>query len=196
MSENTGTTGTATETAKEKKARLAAEEAAKSGQSNGETPPATGDAAPTATRAKAPDTSKVTLDAINAAALAAPDLVTASAPTRERSTEQKAMDAVAEKAYAAWLKADKPTVWGKMPVINYFLTDEEVAPYRYLIRRACSIVEPAEGSPGVRVRFGNEFTLSETMAAKIKRPDDAGKTVLSWAAVDKRTMEDKPSENK
>jgi hypothetical protein len=31
------------------------------------------------------------------------------------------------------------------------------------------------------------------MAAKIGRPDDAGKTVLAWAAVDKRTMEDKPS---
>lgn len=196
MSENTGTTGTATETAKERKARLAAEEAAKTGQSNGETPASEKAEGVKATRSKAPDTSKVTLDAIGRASLAAPDLITASAPTRERSVEQKAMDAVAEKAYAAWLKADKPTVWGKMPVITYFLTDEEVAPYRYLIRRACSIVEPAEGSPGVRVRFGNEFTLSETMAEKIGRPDDAGKTVLSWAAVDKRTMEDKPSDKK
>jgi hypothetical protein len=193
MSADTDTTSSPTETARERKARLTAEAAANSGQGNTETPAADGAETPTATRAKAPDTSGIELDAINAAALAPADLIEASAPTRERKPEQKAMDEVAAKAYAAWLKAQRPTVWGKMPVVTYFLTEEEVPGYRYLIRRACSIVEPAEGSPGVRVRFGNEFTLSEEMAAKIGRPDDAGKTVLAWAAVDKRTMEDKPS---
>lgn len=141
-------------------------------------------------RAKAPDTSTVDLTAINAAALAMPDLISAAAPTRERSDQQKAMDEVAKRAYAAWVEAHRPAIWQKMPVVTYFLDDADVPKYRYLIRRAASIVEPADGSPGVRVRFGNEFTLSETMAAKIKKPELAGKTVLAWAAIDKRATED------
>lgn len=143
-----------------------------------------------ATRAKTPDTSGITAEAINAAALAVPDLVAAAAPVRERSAEQKLMDAVAAKAYQAWLDAKKPSVWQKMPVVTYFLDEGEVAAYRYLIRRACGIVEPAEGASGVRVRFGNEFTLSAAMAAKIKHPELEGKIVLAWAAIDKREAAD------
>lgn len=140
-------------------------------------------------RAKTPDTSKITPDAINAAVLAAEDLVTAAQPMRERSAEQKVMDGVAVKAYAEWVKAGRPSAWGKVPVVTYFVTAEEAPAYRYLIKRACAIVPPDGNSIGVRVRFGNEFTLSEQMAQKINRPDDAGKTVLAWAAVDKRTTE-------
>ena len=140
------------------------------------------------TRAKAPDTSKINVDAIQGAALAAPSLIAASVPERARSDAQKAMDAVATRAYDAWLKAGKPTLWQKTPVVTYFLTPEEVPAYRYLIRRACDIVEPAEGSPGVRVRFGNEFTLTEAQAKEIDRPSDAGKTVLAWTAIDKRNL--------
>src|SRR5260370_6045495 len=110
-----------------------------------------GDAKPA--RAKAPDTSKITAEGINAAALAVPDLITASQPVRERSAEQKAMDAVAVKAYDAWVAAKRPAVWQKMPVVTYFLDDSEVAAYRYLIRRACAIVEPGKPSAGVPVRF-------------------------------------------
>ena len=187
-----------TETAKEKKARLAAEagaagtagDGAGSGQdaaSGTETPKA---------RSKAPDTSDVDLDAINAATLAPSDLITASAPMRERSDQQKAMDKVAARAYEAWVKAERPSVWAKIPVVTYFLAEDDVKKYRYLIRRACSIVEPEGDSTGVRVRFGNEFTLSEQMAEKLGMANNAGKTVLAWAAVDKRTMEDKPEEKK
>lgn len=181
------------ETAKERKARLAAETAA-NGQEGQEGTEGPEEAKETKPRQKAPDTSNVSLDSINAATLAVADLVNASAPMRERSEQQKAMDAVAVKAYNEWVKADRPSVWQKMPVVTYFLSTEDVPKYRYLIRRACSIVEPVEGYPSVRVRFGNEFTLSETMAGKIGRPDDAGKTVLAWAAVEKRSAEDKPEE--
>lgn len=142
-------------------------------------------------RAKTPDTSKITPDAINGATLAAPDLVSAAQPMRERSPEQKVMDGVAVKAYAEWVKADRPSAWGKVPVVTYFVTAEEAPAYRYLIRRACAIVPPDGNSIGVRVRFGNEFTLSEQMAEKIGRPDDAGKTVLAWAAVDKRSSDER-----
>jgi hypothetical protein len=145
-------------------------------------------------RAKAPDTSKISADAINAATLAVPDLVQAAQPMRERSDEQKVMDKVAEKAYAEWVKADRPSTWGKVPVVTYFLSPEDVPAYRYLIRRACAIVPPDGNSFGVRVRFGNEFTLSQQMAEKIGRPDDAGKTVLAWAAVDKRATEERKTE--
>ena len=145
-------------------------------------------------RAKAPDTSGISAEAINAATLAAPDLIHAAQPMRERSTEQKLMDKVAERAYAEWVKAERPSAWAKVPVVTYFLSPDDVAAYRYLIRRACAIVEPQDGSIGVRVRFGNEFTLSQQMAEKIGRPDDAGKTVLAWAAVDKRATEERKTE--
>jgi hypothetical protein len=146
-------------------------------------------------RAKAPDTSKITATGINAAALAVPDLLSASQPVRERSAEQKLMDVVAVKAYNAFVAAKRPSVWQKMPVITYILDDSEVAAYRYLIRRACAIVEPVKPSAGVRVRFGNEFTLSEEMAKKIGKPDAAGKTVLAWAAIDKREPTDESKKN-
>jgi hypothetical protein len=146
-------------------------------------------------RAKAPDTTGITADDINAAVLAIPDLVSAAAPVRERSAEQKIMDGVAAKAYAEWIKAKKPSVWQKMPVVTYFLDAEKVPAYRYLIRRACAIVEPADGSTGVRVRFGNEFTLSEAMAKKIGKTELTGKTVLAWAAIDKREATDEKDKN-
>lgn len=150
---------------------------------------------PKAARAKAPDTSKITPEGINAAILAPADLVAAAAPVRERSAEQKLMDGVATRAYGEWIKAKKPSVWQKMPVVTYVLDAEEVAAYRYLIRRACAIVEPADGSTGVRVRFGNEFTMTEAMAAKHKHPEYAGKTVLAWAAIDKREATDDTKKN-
>ena len=142
-------------------------------------------------RSKAPDTSKISVDAINAAALATPDLIQAAQPMRERSAEQKVMDQVAERAYDAWVKAERPSTWSKVPVVTYFLSPEDVRAYAYLIRRACAIVEPQGDSIGVRARFGNEFTLSQQMAEKIGRPDDAGKTVLAWAAVDKRSTDER-----
>lgn len=194
MSEQTDAT-TTKETAKDRKAREAAEAAA---GTDGATPTqdgatANGEATATKTRSKAPDVSTVTLDAINGATLAPQELVVAAAPMRERNDQQKAMDAVAVKAYEAWIKAGRPSIWAKVPVVTYFLEEADVPKYKYLIRRACAIVEPAEGSPGVRVRFGNEFTLSEQMANRpeINRPDDAGKIVLAWAAVDKRNVEDR-----
>jgi hypothetical protein len=164
------------------------------GQESPQEPTETASATP---RKKTPDTSTVSLDGINAATLAIPDLIAAAAPMRERKEQQKAMDKVAARAYAAWVKAGRPSVWNKMPVITYFLDEDDVPKYKFLIRRACAIVEPEGDAPGVRVRFGNEFTLPETMAAKMKdaehpegRPDLAGKHVLAWAAVDKRAVED------
>lgn len=182
------------ETAKQKRDREAAEAAANAAGNAQDGQSGTNDAKETKPRQKAPDTSTVELDAINAASLASTDLINASAPMRERSDQQKAMDKVAARAYEAWIKAERPSVWAKIPVVTYFLSEDDVKKYRYLIRRACAIVEPVGDSGGVRVRFGNEFTLSEQMAEKLGMPDNAGKTVLAWAAVDKRTMEDKPED--
>jgi hypothetical protein len=117
-----------------------------------------------------------------------------TAPVRKRKPVQIAMDAVAAQAYSDWVAGGRQTVWSRMPVITYFLSPDDVAGYRTLIRKACLLVTPesyekdgATVEPsGVRARFGKEFTLSEKMASKIGRPDDAGKTVLAWAAIDKR----------
>jgi hypothetical protein len=159
------------------------------GSGNGEQP-----ATPAArTRSKAPDTSGITQDAIESGFVSiGGGLAAAGAPVRERKPEQKLMDAVAEKAYREWVTAGRPSQWEKLPVVTYFLDDEELPKYRYLIRRACAIVEPDNGATGVTVRFGNEFTLSEKMATRLDPEnvngllDHIGKNVLMWAAVDKR----------
>jgi len=191
-------TGQQTGQENEQTGQQTGQENEQTGQENEQTGQQTGQEAAAATpRKRTPDTSTVTLDGINAATLGTADLIAASAPMRERNEPQKAMDKVAARAYAAWIKADRPSVWNKIPVITYFLDEDDVPKYKFLIRRACAIVEPEGDAPGVRVRFGNEFTLSEAMAAKMKdeehpegRMDLAGKHVLAWAAVDKRAVED------
>jgi hypothetical protein len=113
----------------------------------------------------------------------------ATTPTRVRRPKQLAMDTVAKQAYADWIAADRPMVWAKIPVITYFLDPDQVSDFRSLIKHACEIVNPeTEGVTGVRARYGTEFVLSEKMATKIGKPDMAGKTVLTWAAVDKRKV--------
>lgn len=118
----------------------------------------------------------------------------ATAPTRNRKPAQQAMDKVAQSAYSDWVEAGRPVKWDDMPVITYFLNPDDVARYRTLIRKAVGTVIPQpyekDGKTveptGVRARYGNVFTLAEKMAAKIGHPNDAGKTVLAWAAIDKR----------
>lgn len=146
-------------------------------------------------RSKAPDTSGITEEEIQSGFVSiGGGLAAAGAPVRERKPEQKLMDAVAVSAYRKWIEADRPSQWEKLPVVTYFLDDEELPKYRYLIRRACAIVEPENGASGVTVRFGNEFTLSEKMANRLDPAnengllDQIGKNVLMWAAVDKRQV--------
>jgi hypothetical protein len=146
-------------------------------------------------RKKAPDTSKLDLDGIDAAILAPAELIKAATPIRARSDEQVKMDAVAQRAYDAWVKAGKPTLWQNMPVVTYFLDEgDELEGYRYLIKHSAAVVKDDAGTPGnARIRWGNEFTVSEEMAARLKNPDGsvgrpevAGKTVLAWAVINKR----------
>jgi hypothetical protein len=128
------------------------------------------------------------------AADVAEDFRQETTPVRARNPVQSAMDIVAEQAYHDWTAANRPSVWKNMPVITYFLDPGDVADYRKLIRRACELVTPEpyekDGKTvepsGVRARFGKEFVLSEKMAGKIGKPEAAGKTVLAWAAIDKR----------
>lgn len=168
------------------------------GQQDGDTP-TTGEApTPTpatpakAARAKAPDTSGITAEGIKSAVLAMDVLLSASEPERARKDEQKLMDDVVANAYKRWVEAGRPTLWQKMPVGTYFLTEDELRPYKYLITQAAKIVKPepdekGEVAPGVTIRFGNEFTLTEEVAQRIEgHEQDAGKTVLAFAAIDKQ----------
>jgi hypothetical protein len=157
------------------------------------------------TRSKTPDTSDVSLDAIKAAVIADPtdpdlgdasEFFAAGQPQRARKPEQEAMDEVAAAAYQKWVKAGRPSQWAKMPVVTFYLTDEDLPKYRHLIRRACLFVDPESPDTGVRVHFGNEFTLSEKMAAKIGREEDTGKNVLMWAAIAKRKVSEDDARKK
>ena len=148
-------------------------------------------------RHRTPDTSGISLDSIKGAVVADPtdpelgdasDFFAAGAPQRARKPEQQAMDEVAAAAYQKWVKADRPSQWAKMPVVTFYVSDEDLPGYKHLIRRACLFVEPEAPDTGVRVHFGNEFTLREDMARKIGREDDVGKTVLMWAAIAKRKV--------
>lgn len=133
-----------------------------------------------------PDAAVITPDMVNLAVEAPVDFRATVAPVRARNDAQKAMDAVATKAYESWIAADRPTLWQKMPVITYFLTPEQVNPMRTLIRRAGEYVVPQGDDTGVRIRFGKEFVLTEEKAKQIEQPEAAGRTVLAWAAIAKR----------
>lgn len=148
-------------------------------------------------RTPTPDTSDVSPDAIKAAVIADPndpelgdaaEFFAAGQPQRARKAEQVAMDEVAQAAYQKWVKADRPTKWANMPVVTFYLTDEELPKYKLLIRRACKFATPEGEDEAVKEHLGNEFTLNEKMAEKIGRPDEAGKNVLMWAAVAKRKV--------
>lgn len=148
-----------------------------------------------APRKKAPDTSGINLEAIDAAALAPAEVVKAATPTRARRDEQIRMDVVAQRAYDAWISAGKPTLWQNMPVVTYFLDEgEELEGFRHLIKQSASVVKNDAGESSIaRIRWGNEFTVSEGMAARLRNPDGtvgrpevAGKTVLAWAVINKR----------
>ena len=133
------------------------------------------------------------------------DLRSAATPVRNRKPVQLAMDKVAAKAYQDWIAAGRPSTWSRMPVITYFIDPGiedghgSLADHRKWIRAAVSIIpaEPYEKDgktvepSGVRARFGTEFVLTEKMAAKIGHPEHAGKTVLVWAAIDKRHVADR-----
>lgn len=117
-------------------------------------------------------------------------------PIRNRKALQLAMDEVVAQAYHDWVAGDRQTLWQKMPVVTYFIDPAEeysdgtnvLAERRKMIRKACEVVTPEDPDTGVRIRFGREFPLSEKQAEKIGRPDDAGKTVLAWAAIAKRKV--------
>jgi hypothetical protein len=182
----------ATETRAQKRAREAAE-AASSEQGTGEATPdgqaPDGEQAPELTPEQVAEAAKIA--AVSGFTVApTEEFRTATTPVRKRSPVQAAMDAVAASAYADWIKADRPSTWSRMPVITYFLDPEEVEDYKRMIRRAVLNLDPddPEKANGVRARFGKEFPLTEKMAEKIGKPDEAGKTVLAWAAVDKRKV--------
>src|SRR5215831_16930940 len=125
-----------------------------------------------------------------------------SQPVRNRKPVQLAMDGVAQQAYADWVDAGRPSTWQRMPVITYFIDPDtedghgSLSDYRRWIRAAVLIAVPTpyekDGETiepsGVRARFGKEFTLTPKMAEKIGKPEEAGKTVLAWAAIDKRKV--------
>lgn len=153
-----------------------------------------------AERAKAEKAAKVAaavakVEQFTTAAAAPEDFRDATKPVRARNEVQLAMDRIAANAYNDWIAAGRPVLWQKIPVITYFLDADEIDEYKKLIRRACANVEatPYQNDDGetvtptgVRARLGKEFVLREDMAAKIGNPDAAGKTVLAWAAIDKR----------
>lgn len=139
---------------------------------------------------------QVAIAAIQGFSVASPEFAAVTTPVRNRKPLQREMDKVAEQAYSDWVSADRPTAWVKIPVITYFLLPEDVADYRKMIRKACEIVVPvnyendgtAVEPSGVRARYGKEFVLTEAMAkrAGITEEWKIGRTVLAWAAVDKR----------
>jgi hypothetical protein len=165
--------------------------------------PVEGTATPRRTT-KASDIEKINTEQIEAAELGvniSTLLVRATAPQRVRSEQQIAMDTVAQRAYNAWVARGRPAAWGKLPSVTYFLDPDEVDHWKYLIRRATELIDPApfkdkDGNdvvaPGVRWRFGTAVTLTPELADKIGRPEDAGKTILAWAAVDKRGFAAEP----
>lgn len=132
-----------------------------------------------------PDTSGFALDAIAAAQAAPVEVRELAAPRAERKPEQLAMDKVAERAHKAWIEADRPNAWPKMPVVTYYLPPTHIEGYKYLIRRACDFI-------GARPKFGTPARVTKTLMAALAKKgvnlpaDYEGREILAWAVMDKR----------
>lgn len=105
--------------------------------------------------------------------LAAADKVTVI-PGRERSDEQKAVDAVVKDLAFEYLAAGSPKQFRDMPVVSYTLPTDQAATVRFMIQKACNLLN-------CKPKFGRDAW-------------DDGKQVVSFCAIprDPSQWTDKP----
>ena len=127
-------------------------------------------------RPKGAQTKRIDTSGLDLSLITAPLTVTAAesaeaAPTRERerSAEQRAMDAVIPRIHKAWNDAGSPAAWAKLPKAKYPVAPDKADALRYLIRKAGEFhgVRIRFGDSGVRDANGNELVI---FAVVNKRP--------------------------
>ena len=107
----------------------------KQSNSTPKTPGTDGDKKKRETKTYAP----VSLSDLKPVKLAAKDKVTVL-PGRERSDEQKAVDAVVKDLAFEYLDAGAPKQFRDMPVVSYTLPTEQAATVRFMINKACNLL--------------------------------------------------------
>lgn len=122
----------------------------------------------------------------------------AAQPKNKRSPAQLALDGIVPQIHEAWVKAGKPSAFGKLPTVSYPVAPEGAAKLRTMIRKAADVQEPQK----MRARFGQDVTITPDMAVTmgLDPEADAGKTLVTFAIMDKATRagsgeEDEDQEN-
>lgn len=108
--------------------------------------------------------------------LSAKDKVTVI-PGRERSEEQKAVDAVVKDLAFDYLSAGSPKQFRDMPVVSYTLPTEQAATVRFMVQKACNLLN-------CKPKFGRQAW-------------DNGNEVVSFCAIprDPSQWADKPKDD-
>jgi hypothetical protein len=116
----------------------------------------------------------VSLTDLKPVKLAAADKVTVI-PGRERSAEQKAVDATVKDLAFEYLAAGSPKQFRDMPVVSYTLPTEQAATVRFMVQKACNLLN-------CKPKFGRQAW-------------DGGNEVVSFCAIprDAAQWTDKPS---
>lgn len=129
--------------------------------------------------------SSITLDDLDAAFVLAAPLAATAAPKNKRSEVQAKMDAKVLEVHALWIKAGRPSVWGRQVesgcVVTYFLSPEAVSAREKLINKACAF------HGNIRPKYGTQFVVTEELLSKFNLPAEyLGRKALSFTVVDKR----------
>ena len=144
-----------------------------------------------------PTEGAATLDDIDGAFILAAPLATVAQPKNKRNELQEKMDKKVLEVHELWVKAGRPSVWGKQVesgcVVTYFLAPEHVSAREKLVNKACDF------HGNIRAKWGTAFTVTPEMRAEMAKkgvnlPEDyVGRTALSFTVVDKRARTSTPS---
>lgn len=131
------------------------------------------------------------IDDLDAVFVLAAPLATVAAPKNKRNEQQEKMDKKVLEIHERWVKAGKPSVWGKQVetgcVVTYFLLPEAVAARVKLVNKA------ADFHGNLRAKWGTAFDVTEEIRADMARrgvnlPEEyVGRKAVSFTIVDKIT---------
>ncbi len=131
------------------------------------------------------DASELDLDFIATGSfILAADLTKVSAPQRERSPKQAAMDTKVKGMHDHWIAVGRPSQWGRLVetkcVTTYFVTPDRSAEIKKLVNRAVAL-------HGTRARYGSSFVVTPEMQGRFNLPESyIGREAISFAVMDKR----------
>lgn len=96
---------------------------------------------------------ELVLDGLEVATVTDPQEMAKARRTRDRSPEQKRLDAMVENAWKAWKDAGQPTEWPRMPGVKVRIGESQFETLQAGIRKAGQFYD-------LKVRFGKVSTVN------------------------------------